>query len=87
MVTNIDREHLDFYRDLDNIKAVFADFIDRVPFYGLAVLCLDNEAIQDLIPKIQKRYTTYGMNISGRLSGPRSNLRWNAESIQRVSPG
>ena len=60
VVTNIDREHLDFYRDLDDIKTVFLNFIDRIPFYGLAVLCLDNESIQDLIPQIKKRYTTYG---------------------------
>jgi UDP-N-acetylmuramate--alanine ligase len=62
VVTNIDREHLDFYPDLDAIKSVFLDFIDRIPFYGLAVLCLDNEPIQDLIPKIKKRYVTYGMS-------------------------
>ncbi len=62
VVTNIDREHLDYYADLDAIKAVFLEFLDRVPFYGLAVLCLDNEPIQDLIPKIKKRYTTYGMS-------------------------
>jgi len=62
VVTNIDREHLDFYKNLDAIKSVFLDFIDRLPFFGLAVLCLDNESIQDLIPKIKKRYTTYGMS-------------------------
>jgi len=62
VVTNIDREHLDFYADMDAIKSVFLNFIDRIPFYGLAVLCLDNEPIQDLIPSIKKRYTTYGMN-------------------------
>jgi UDP-N-acetylmuramate--alanine ligase len=62
VVTNIDREHLDFYADLDEIKSVFLEFLDRIPFYGLAVLCLDNEAIQDLIPRVKKRYTTYGMN-------------------------
>ena len=62
VVTNIDREHLDYYQDLETIKAVFLDFIDRIPFYGLAILCLDNESIQDLIPKIKKRYTTYGMS-------------------------
>ncbi|MDX2501674.1 MAG: UDP-N-acetylmuramate--L-alanine ligase [Deltaproteobacteria bacterium] len=62
VVTNIDREHLDFYKNLDAIKSVFLEFIDRLPFYGLAVLCLDNESIQDLIPKIKKRYTTYGMS-------------------------
>ena len=62
VVTNIDREHLDFYKDLTSIKEVFLSFIDRIPFYGLAVLCLDNEPIQELIPKIKKRFTTYGMS-------------------------
>jgi len=62
VVTNIDREHLDFYKDLNAIKKVFLSFIDRIPFYGLAVLCLDNEPLQDLIPKIKKRFTTYGMS-------------------------
>lgn len=62
VVTNIDREHLDFYPDIEAIKGVFLNFIDRIPFYGLAVLCLDNESIQHLIPKIQKRYTTYGIS-------------------------
>jgi UDP-N-acetylmuramate--alanine ligase len=62
VVTNIDREHLDFYPDLAAIQQVFLQFIDRIPFYGLAVLCLDNEPIQDLIPQIKKRYTTYGVS-------------------------
>ena len=62
VVTNIDREHLDFYPDLEAIKNVFLNFIDRIPFYGLAVLCLDNESIQDLIPQIKKRFTTYGIS-------------------------
>ncbi len=61
VVTNIDREHLDFYLDLNDIKKAFLSFIDKIPFYGLAVLCLDDEPIQDLIPKIHKRFTTYGM--------------------------
>jgi len=61
-VTNIDREHLDFYKDLNDIKNAFLNFIDRVPFYGLAVLCLDNEPVQKLIPEIRKRFTTYGMS-------------------------
>jgi UDP-N-acetylmuramate--alanine ligase len=62
VVTNIDREHLDFYPDMAAIKSVFLNFIDRIPFYGLAILCLDNEPIQNLIPHIKKRYMTYGMN-------------------------
>ena len=67
VVTNIDREHLDFYKDLDDIKKAFLDFIDRVPFYGLVVLCLDNESVQDLIPDIKKRFTTYGMSTQADL--------------------
>ncbi len=62
VVTNIDREHLDYYDDLKDIVQTFARFIDRIPFYGLAVLCLDNEHVQDLIPHIKKRYTTYGVS-------------------------
>jgi len=61
VVTNIDAEHLDFYPDLNRIKEVFLDFINKVPFYGMAVLCLDNEGVQDLIPKIEKRFITYGL--------------------------
>ena len=62
VVTNIDREHLDYYADLDAIKAVFLSFIDRIPFYGLAVVCLDNEPLQGLLPHIKKRLTTYGLS-------------------------
>lgn len=63
VVTNIDREHLDFYEGLDEIKEAFLAFIDRIPFYGLAVLCLDNEPVQNIIPKIRKRFTTYGLSV------------------------
>jgi UDP-N-acetylmuramate--alanine ligase len=61
VVTNIDREHLDFYEDMEDIKAAFLSFVESVPFYGLSVLCLDSEPIQALIPNIKKRITTYGM--------------------------
>ncbi len=60
VVTNIDLEHLDFYKDIEDIKEKFTQFINSVPFYGLAVVCLDNEHIQNLIPKIDVRYITYG---------------------------
>jgi len=61
VVTNIDMEHLDFYKDMDDIKDSFARFIDGMPFYGLAVLCFDNPHVRELIPKIKKRFITYGM--------------------------
>jgi UDP-N-acetylmuramate--alanine ligase len=62
VVTTIDAEHLDYYRDIDEIKAAFLSFINKVPFYGVSVLCLDQPHIQTLIPLVQKRYRTYGMS-------------------------
>ena len=62
VVTNIDREHLDYYKDLDDIKKAFLGFIDRIPFYGLAVLCLDNAPLQSILPHIKKRFATYGLS-------------------------
>ncbi len=67
VVTNIDREHLDFYPDLKAVQAAFLAFIDRVPFYGRAVLCLDDEPIQNLIPEIQKPFVTYGLSTQADL--------------------
>ncbi len=61
VVTNIDLEHLDFYKDIEDIKDKFVQFINSVPFYGLSILCLDNEHIQDILPRIKVRHTTYGM--------------------------
>jgi UDP-N-acetylmuramate--alanine ligase len=60
VVTNIDREHLDHYASLDEIQAAFVDFINRVPFYGAAVLCMDDENIQQIFPSIRRRTITYG---------------------------
>ncbi len=61
VVTNIDLEHLDYYRDIDEIKEAFLEFINKIPFYGAAVLCLDDANIAELLPHIQKRFITYGM--------------------------
>jgi UDP-N-acetylmuramate--alanine ligase len=61
VVTNIDLEHLDYYRDLDHIKETFLQFIGKIPFYGAAVLCLDDENIAELLPQIQRRKITYGL--------------------------
>ncbi len=60
IVTNIDPEHMDHYRTLDALKSAFVEFCNRVPFYGLNVLCLDHPNVQELIPHIEKRYVTYG---------------------------
>ena len=66
-VTNIDLEHLDFYKDIEDIKDKFVQFINSVPFYGLAILCLDNEHVQNILPRIMVRYTTFGMTAQSDL--------------------
>jgi len=60
VVTNMDAEHLDHYGTFDNVKKAFVDFINRVPFYGQAVLCVDNAAVQSILPEVKKRFVTYG---------------------------
>jgi len=62
VVTNIDLEHLDYYRDIEHIKEVFLQFIEILPFYGVAILCFDDENIARLLPKIQRRIITYGLS-------------------------
>ena len=62
VVTNIDLEHLDFYRDLEHIQETFLEFINKVPFYGLVVLCLEDENIQAILPRVEKRFVTYGFS-------------------------
>lgn len=62
VVTNIDLEHLDYYRDLAHIKEMFLQFIDRIPFYGAVVLCLDDPNVADLLPLIRRRMITYGLH-------------------------
>ena len=61
VVTNIDHEHMEYYGDMDALRSTFVEFINKVPFYGLAILCLDNEEIQNIVPRLKKRYLTYGM--------------------------
>src|SRR6202140_941101 len=62
VITNIDPEHLDPYGTMEALLQAFVEFADRVPFYGLAVLCLDPPTVQHLIPRIGKRHVTYGMS-------------------------
>src|SRR6184192_1690226 len=60
VVTNIDREHLDYYGDMERVRESYLQFIHRVPFYGLAILCIDNVNVRALLPQIRKRFVTYG---------------------------
>jgi UDP-N-acetylmuramate--alanine ligase len=78
IVTSIDKDHLDYYGSLKRLKNTFLEFINKVPFYGLAILCSDDKNIQDLLPQVEKRYLTYG------LKGPAELL---AQRIKRTKKG
>src|SRR3954470_1382551 len=60
-VTNIDREHMDCYRDMADVENTFVEFMDRVPFYGMVVACNDDERTRALLPRVERRVVTYGM--------------------------
>ncbi len=60
VVTNIDAEHLDHYGSMEALREAFLRFVNRLPFYGLAVLCLDHPEVQHLLPRVEKRHVTYG---------------------------
>jgi UDP-N-acetylmuramate--alanine ligase len=62
VLTTLETDHLDCYRDLEDIKSAFIQFAGKVPFYGFVVLCLDEPALQDIMPKIKKKIITYGLN-------------------------
>ncbi|MBI5327912.1 MAG: UDP-N-acetylmuramate--L-alanine ligase [Deltaproteobacteria bacterium] len=68
VVTNIDREHMDYYKDMDEVKNAYLTFINKIPFYGCAILCLDHPNIQGLIPKVTRRHITYGLTTQADFS-------------------
>jgi UDP-N-acetylmuramate--alanine ligase len=78
VVTNIDREHMDCYRNMEDVEQTFLQFMDLVPFYGMVVACNDNDDLRRLLPAVQRRVLTYGMHegsdflISGVRSGSRN---------------
>ena len=61
VVTTLEAEHLDYYKDLEEINSVFTEFVNKVPFYGSVILCLDEEAIQEIMPGIERPIVTYGL--------------------------
>ena len=68
VVTNIDREHMDYYHDMDDVRKCFADFVNKVPFYGSSVLCLDDPNVQAIIPLLERRRMTYGFSAQADVS-------------------
>jgi UDP-N-acetylmuramate--alanine ligase len=67
VVTNIDREHMDFFGTMDSLKEAFLSFINKVPFYGVSIVCIENERLRELLPSIHRRYLTYGLTREAEL--------------------
>ena len=74
VVTGIDREHLEAYRDMEDLKDAFVDFVNKTPFYGASLLCLDDERVQDILPRIKRRYVTYGFSTQADITADAINL-------------
>jgi UDP-N-acetylmuramate--alanine ligase len=82
VVTNIDREHLDHYSGLGEIRRAFAEFVGKVPFYGAAILCLDDENVQQILPAVNRRTITYGWSAQADLRIVRANASHLASEFQ-----
>ncbi|HVF47061.1 MAG TPA: UDP-N-acetylmuramate--L-alanine ligase [Pyrinomonadaceae bacterium] len=68
VVTNIDKEHMESYKGMDDVVQCFTDFVNKVPFFGAAVICLDDPNVQLIIPKIKRRRVTYGLSAQADIS-------------------
>jgi UDP-N-acetylmuramate--alanine ligase len=94
VVTNVDREHLDHYPSLDAIRSAFIEFVNKVPFYGAVIVCLDDPNVQGLLPEIRRRTITYGASAQADVEatdivhGPfvsEFNIRYRSTSLGRFT--
>jgi UDP-N-acetylmuramate--alanine ligase len=89
VVTNIDPEHLDHYGTHDAIKDAFVHYANKVPFYGLCVMCLDHPSVQEILPRLERRHVTYGVSRQAdyRASGARfEGLATHFDAFRRNTP-
>ena len=75
VVTNIDAEHLDHYGSLTSLQDAFVDFLNKVPFYGVGIVCLDETRIQEILPRLSRRVVTYGFSAQADLSAANVELK------------
>jgi UDP-N-acetylmuramate--alanine ligase len=75
VVTNIDKEHMESYKGMDDVVQCFTDFVNKVPFFGAAIICLDDPNVQLIIPNIKRRRVTYGLTAQADISA--HNIRYN----------
>jgi len=87
VVTNVDREHLDTYRDLADLQQAFLGFVNKVPFYGAAVLCVDDGPVRELLPRVERRVVGYGLSPQAEVSAREVQLDPAGASYTAVAAG
>jgi len=87
VVTNIDREHMDFYQNFDAIKKAFIDFANKVPFYGFVLACVENEGVREILPELKGRVITYGFSEGADYRGVNVELGKDSISFELLKNG
>ncbi len=87
VVTNIDREHMDFFKTMDSLKEAFLSFMNKVPFYGTTIVCIENEHLRELLPSVHRRYITYGLTHEAHLYAENIRKGFMSVSFEAVYKG
>lgn len=87
VVTTIDKEHVDYYGSMEEINNAFLSFINKVPFYGLSVLCLDDPYIREMMPRIEKRHLSYGLESGANLTAEGAHLKGMGSHFEVIYEG
>ncbi len=87
VVTTLEAEHMECYTDMDDLRGAFMEFMNKVPFYGAVVLCLDEISLQELLPKIERRVITYGLSTQSDLRATRIRFEKNSSKFEVTSRG
>jgi UDP-N-acetylmuramate--alanine ligase len=85
VVTNVDREHMDYFKTMDSLKEAFLSFMNRVPFYGLAILCADDPVVRELLPSVHRKVMTYGLSRDADLRARKVRAGFMAMSFEVLS--
>ncbi len=87
VVTNIDREHMDYFHTMEALKDAFLSFMNKVPFYGASVVCIENEHVRSLLPLVHRRCVTYGLSPEAQLYAENIRRGYMAMSFEAVYKG
>ena len=87
VATNIDREHLDFFQSIDALKEAFVSFLNKIPFYGVSIVCIENEHLRELLPSLHRRCITYGFRSEAELSAKNIRKGFMSVSFEAIYKG